>query len=84
MVLPLQEKVYKELAYVPPPVTGEDPAAAGMKRDRPPSEDCQLTLFNRPAGPPPRLLPPLAAALNIDGEQKQDTKPIYEPCQFEA
>ena len=62
----------------------EDPAAAVMKRGRPQSESCQLTLFGTPAGPPQRFLPPLAGAINTDGEQKQDTKLHNEPGQFEA
>ena len=62
----------------------EDTAAVGMKRNRPQGECCQLTLFGTPAGPPQRLLPPLAGAINIDGEQKQDTKLLNEPGQFEA
>lgn len=81
---PLQEKVYIEIAYVPPPVTGEDPAAAGAKRGRSEIEECQFDLFNRPAGPPPRLLPPLEAAINIAGEKKQDIILINEPGQFAA
>ena len=75
MVLPPQEEVKED-----------DPvqATAGAKRGRPQSEDIQLDLFNRPAGPPSRLLPPLEAAINIAGDIKQDTRMINGPGQFEA